>query len=119
MRFFSTRDTGAEKRFFSLKEAATKGLAHDGGLFMPEHIPAVDMKVVEELYKKSYSEMALYLAGLFFGNDVEPQRLKAAVERAYDFPIEMKYNRDTSAYRDKLLQEVFYLHRIYNIHKPQ
>ena len=50
MRYFSTRDRGAEKRFFSLKEAATKGLAHDGGLFMPEHIPAAEMKVVEDLY---------------------------------------------------------------------
>ena len=90
MRYFSTRDRGTEKRFFSLKEAATKGLAHDGGLFMPEHIPAAEMKVVEDLYKKSYSEMALYLAGLFFGDDVEAQRLKTAVERAYDFPIQMK-----------------------------
>lgn len=87
MRYFSTRDTKNNKNFFSLKEAATKGLAPDGGLFMPEYIPQVDMKIVEELYKKSYSEMALYLAGLFFGNDVEPTRLKEAVEKAYDFPI--------------------------------
>ena len=57
---------------------------------MPEHIPAAEMKVVEDLYKKSYSEMALYLAGLFFGDDVEAQRLKTTVERAYDFPIKMK-----------------------------
>lgn len=90
MRFFSTRDTKEEKRFFSLKEAATKGLAHDGGLFMPEYIPQAGMEIVENLYKKSYSEMALYLSGLFFGDDVEPQRLKEAVARAYDFPIRLK-----------------------------
>lgn len=89
MRFFSTRDTKKEKSFFSLKEAAIKGLAPDGGLFMPEYIPQVDMKVVEELYKKSYAELALYLAGLFFGNDVEPQKLEEAVKSAYNFPIKL------------------------------
>lgn len=89
MRFFSTRDTNKEKSFFSLKEAAIKGLAPDGGLFMPEYIPQVDMKIVEELYKKSYAELALYLAGLFFGNDVEPQKLEKAVKSAYDFPIHL------------------------------
>ena len=89
MRFFSTRDTKKEKTFFSLKEAAIKGLAPDGGLFMPEYIPQVDMKIVEELYKKSYAELALYLAGLFFGDDVEPQKLEEAVKSAYDFPIHL------------------------------
>ncbi|MBQ5662969.1 MAG: threonine synthase [Bacteroidaceae bacterium] len=89
MRFFSTRDTNKEKSFFSLKEAATMGLAPDGGLFVPEYIPQVDMRIVEELYKKSYSEMALYLAGLFFGDDIEPKKLREAVEKAYDFPIHL------------------------------
>ena len=89
MRFFSTRDTKKEKSFFSLKEAAIKGLAPDGGLFMPEYIPQVDMKIVEELYKKSYAELALYLAELFFGDDIEPQKLEKAVKSAYDFPIHL------------------------------
>ncbi|MBR2607729.1 MAG: threonine synthase [Bacteroidaceae bacterium] len=89
MRYFSTRDTKNDKSFFSLKEAAIKGLAPDGGLFMPEYIPQADMKIVEDLYKKSYSEMALYLAGLFFGDDIEPQKLEKAVKSAYDFPIRL------------------------------
>ncbi len=89
MRYFSTRDTKDNKSLFSLKEAATRGLAPDGGLFMPEYIPQADMKIVKELYKKSYSEMAYYLASLFFGDDVEPKKLKKATDRAYDFPIHL------------------------------
>lgn len=89
MRYFSTRDNGSEKRYFSLKEAATMGLAPDGGLFMPEYIPQVDMKRVKELYLESYAALALYLAELFFGDDVEPQKLKQAVYSAYNFPISL------------------------------
>ena len=87
MRYYSTRDNGAEKRYFSLKEAATMGLAPDGGLFMPEYIPQVDMTRVMELYQDSYSALALYLAELFFGDDVESEKLKQAVYSAYNFPI--------------------------------
>ncbi len=64
------------------------GLAPDGGLFMPEYIPAVDMCEVERLYRQSYADMALYLARLFF-DDVEPDRLESVVRGAYDFPINL------------------------------
>lgn len=37
--------------------AILKGLSDDGGLFVPDHIPALD-KTVEELSKMSYQEVA-------------------------------------------------------------
>ena len=87
MKYYSTRDNG-RNRYFSLKEAATKGLAPDGGLFMPECIPSADMHEVERLSRISYADMALYLAGLFF-DEIAPERLEAAVRNAYDFPIRL------------------------------
>ena len=87
MRYYSTRDNGRE-RYFSLKEAATRGLAPDSGLFMPERIPSADMHEVERLSRISYADMALYLAGLFF-DDITPERLETAVRNAYDFPIRL------------------------------
>lgn len=89
MKYISTRDTKNDKNLFSLKEAAIRGLAPDGGLFVPEYIPQADMETVKELYKKSYAAIAFYLAKLFFGNDIELQKLKDAVDRAYDFPIRL------------------------------
>ena len=65
------------------------GLAPDGGLFMPERIPQVDMKRIEELSSHSFPEMAAYLASLFFDEFSESQLLEVC-RAAFDFPIPLK-----------------------------
>ena len=89
MKFYSTRDT---KRACgcSLREAAMMGLAPDGGLFVPERIPQADMAEVERLAGESYAAMAGYLAGLFFGDDFDPQLLRRELESLYDFPVPLR-----------------------------
>ena len=47
MKYYSTRDS--KKQRVALADAAFIGLAADGGLFMPESIPQVDMRRVEAL----------------------------------------------------------------------
>ena len=84
MKYFSSRDSKKEHPY-SLKEAAFMGLAPDGGLFIPEYIPQVDLSLVESLADRSYAEMALYLASLFFGEDIAEEELRAMVMKAYDF----------------------------------
>lgn len=65
------------------------GLAPDGGLFMPERIPQVDMKRIEELSSRSFPEMAAYLASLFFDEFSESQLLEVC-RAVFDFPIPLK-----------------------------
>ena len=89
MRFYSTREKNPAARLFSLKEAAIMGLAPDGGLFMPERIPQVDMKRIEELSSRSFPEMAAYLASAFFDEFSESQLLEVC-KAAFDFPIPLK-----------------------------
>ena len=89
MRFYSTREKNPAARLFSLKEAAVMGLAPDGGLFMPERIPQVDMKRIEELSSRSFPEMAAYLASLFFDEFSESQLLEVC-RAAFNFPIPLK-----------------------------
>ena len=89
MRFYSTREKNPAARLFSLKEAAVMGLAPDGGLFMPERIPQVDMKRIEELSSRSFPELAAYLASLFFDEFSESQLLEVC-RAAFDFPIPLK-----------------------------
>ena len=89
MRFYSTREKNPAARLFSLKEAAVMGLAPDGGLFMPERIPQVDMQRIEELSSRSFPEMAAYLASLFFDEFSESQLLELC-RAAFDFPIPLK-----------------------------
>ena len=87
MKYYSTRDKS--QKCFALSDAAFMGLAPDGGLFLPERIPQVDMKRVEELAEQSYADMALYLAQQIF-DDVDAVALESVVRSAYDFPIEMR-----------------------------
>ena len=58
----STRD--AEKTV-TASQAILKGLADDGGLFVPESIPKLDV-TIEELAKMSYQETAYAVMKLFF-----------------------------------------------------
>lgn len=62
--------------------AILKGLAADGGLFMPDHIPALDCSL-EELSHKTYQEVA-YAVMKQFLTDFTEEELKACIERAYD-----------------------------------
>ena len=87
MKFYSTRDKS--QKLFALADAAFMGLAPDGGLFLPERIPQIDMACVEELAAKSYADMALYLAQSIF-DDVDAEVIERVVRDAYDFPIELK-----------------------------
>ncbi len=92
MKFYSTRDR-ERAQYSSLADAAFAGLAADGGLFMPERIPQVDMKHVEKLAECSYAAMASYLAQQLF-DDVPADVVERVVHDAYDFPIVMNHLGD-------------------------
>lgn len=87
MNYYSTRN---RRSVSGLKEAAFRGLAPDGGLYMPERIPTADLAEVERLAAVSYADMAAYLAGLFFSDDVPQERLDAMVRKAYDFSCRLR-----------------------------
>lgn len=87
MIYYSTRDKGHECPF-SLKDAAFAGLAPDGGLFVPDSIPHVDMDKVMSLAEKSYADMAVYLAQTVF-DDIPAEDMDRLVRDAYDFPVKL------------------------------
>ena len=89
MNYYSTRDK-AHAQAFSLRGAVQAGLAPDGGLFVPERIPQADMAVAERLAGESYAALAGYLAGLFFGGDIDAAPLQREMERIYDFPLPLR-----------------------------
>ena len=75
----STR--GAEKNV-PASMAILKGLASDGGLFVPENIPQLDMPL-DELAKLSYQELAYEVMSRFL-TDFTPEELKYCINNAYD-----------------------------------
>ncbi len=63
-------------------EAILKGLSDDGGLFVPDHIPALD-KSLSELAGMGYREVAYEVMKLFL-TDFTEDELKNCIEKAYD-----------------------------------
>ena len=63
-------------------QAILKGLADDGGLFVPDHIPALTCSM-RELTGRSYQEVAYEVMKLFL-TDFTEEELKNCISRAYD-----------------------------------
>lgn len=63
-------------------QAILKGIASDGGLFMPEEIPQLD-KTMEELSGLSYKEIAYEVMKLYL-TDFTKKELQDCIEKAYD-----------------------------------
>ena len=62
--------------------AIKNGLSADGGLFVPEFMPKVDINFIQELSKLSYQGRAVSILGEFL-NDFSKQELSECVEKAY------------------------------------
>ena len=75
----STRDDNVR---VTASQAILKGLAPDGGLFVPESIPSLD-KSLEELSKMSYKEVAYEVMKLML-DDFTEEELKNCIDKAYD-----------------------------------
>ena len=63
-------------------QAILKGLAQDGGLFVPDRIPTLDIPM-ETLAQMSYQEVAYEVMSRFF-TDFTEEELKDCIARAYD-----------------------------------
>ena len=63
-------------------EAILKGLADDGGLFVPQQIPGLDMPL-KELAGKPYQEVAYSVMKLFL-TDFTEEELRYCIDHAYD-----------------------------------
>ena len=63
-------------------QAILQGLAEDGGLFMPNEIPKLDVEP-EKLSSMTYQETAYEVMKLFL-TDYTEEELKTCIARAYD-----------------------------------
>ncbi len=82
MEYYSTNNNAP---LASLHEAVVKGLAPDGGLYMPQNLyrlPADFFDVIDQL---SFKEIAKIVAAAFFGEDVEGGALDRIVDDTLQF----------------------------------
>jgi len=79
MKYFSTRD---RNNLVSAAAAIAQGLASDGGLFVPETIPAVSLSEIHALCKMGYRERATAIMGKYL-QEFSNEELTAFVHEAY------------------------------------
>jgi threonine synthase len=82
MKFQSTRDAGLE---VSLSEAIRRGIAPDGGLYVPARFPAFRLEDFDGA--ESLPEVAERLLAPFFAGDPLAAELARIVREAFDFPV--------------------------------
>lgn len=81
----STRDDNVK---VTASQAILKGLAADGGLFVPESIPTLD-KSFDELSKMSYADVAYEVMKLML-DDFTEEELRDCINKAYDSKFDTK-----------------------------
>ncbi len=76
------RSTRGGESGLTASQAILKGMACDGGLFMPDKIPHLDCSI-REMAGMTYQETAYQVMKLFF-TDFTEQELRTCIDRAYD-----------------------------------
>ncbi|MBS6396525.1 MAG: threonine synthase [Clostridiales bacterium] len=76
------KSTRGGEEAVTASRAILQGLAHDGGLFVPDRIPELDLSM-EQLSGMSYQETAYEVMKLFL-TDFTEEELKNCISRAYD-----------------------------------
>lgn len=80
MKYQSTRDNKQEK--YLSAQVIRKGLADDGGLFVPESIPLLTVEDLETLCKMTYAERAAFILGKYL-TDYSHEELLEDCKNAY------------------------------------
>jgi len=129
MNYFSTRDKNLNLGF---KEIFLRGLAPDGGLFLPKEVRKYSAIELESLRHLNYVDLATEVIFNFCKVDINKIKLKSLIERAYkNFKnkevVEIKkigninllelYNGPTLAFKDIAMQVIGNMYDELNISK--
>jgi threonine synthase len=94
LRYVGTRDP---EHSATLSEAITRGIAPDGGLYVPGHFPRIDVAADEAL---SLPAVAARVLAPFFAGDALATSLPEICTEAFDFPAPLRMLRDGTAVLD-------------------
>lgn len=93
LKYYST-NLKADKVNF--QDALLRGLAPDGGLYMPENIPVFQKEEIASFSNMEYHEIAFEVLHKFFKDAIPAEELAKMTKSAYDFdiPLEKVYNKN-------------------------
>jgi threonine synthase len=87
IKYYSTNLRAPEVPF---RDALLKGLAPDGGLYMPSSIPLLSKQEIESIFFSDYQETAFLILKKFLGNEIEESVLMNICHDAYSFRIPLE-----------------------------
>jgi len=80
MKYISTRDNSKE---YSFEEVFIKGLADDGGLFIPKEVKKYSTEELESLSGLSYQDLAKKIIHPFIGDFMSKNELSDIIDKSY------------------------------------
>ena len=80
MKYISTRNN---KKTFEFKDVFIKGLADDGGLFIPELISKYSETEIDSFKKLKYNDLAKKIISTFIGDFMSKNDLSTIIDKAY------------------------------------
>lgn len=87
-KYFSTNLIASAASF---REALLKGLAPDGGLYMPVHFPEFSVSELEAFSELTYQELASEIIGRFTNSEISRESLAAICKEVYNFNIPLEH----------------------------
>ena len=104
MKYISTRDNSKE---YSFEEVFIKGLADDGGLFVPKEVKKYSVVELESLSNLNYQDLAKKIIYPFIGDFMKVNELSDIVEKSYSV-FRKKNTVDLIKVGDTKLLELFH-----------
>ncbi|MGA2823492.1 MAG: threonine synthase [Bacteroidales bacterium] len=86
--FYSTNRKTSPVTF---PQALLKGIAPDGGLFMPERIPVIDQAFFTKYANLPYNEIAFDVSRRFLAGQIPEEELKKIVKDSYNYPVPIEH----------------------------
>jgi len=87
IRYYSTNRKSPEVSF---RQALLKGIAPDGGLYMPDSFPLFTSKQLESFSSLKYYELAFLVLNKLIGNEINDQDLMNLCRDAYNFDVPLE-----------------------------
>ncbi len=104
MEYISTRNN---KNIYSFKDIFLKGLAPEGGLFVPKKIPSFKYNEINGFNKLSYNELATKIISKFIYTEFTESEIKEIINNSYkDFRV--KDVVELKKYKDINILELFH-----------
>ena len=80
MKYISTRNN---KKEFDFKAVFIKGLADDGGLFIPKSLKKYSNKDLQELKKLNYNQLSVEIINQFSSDFITKDELSSLIDKSY------------------------------------